>query len=389
METFIDINIPLNIRKLSVVLTEKCNLECIYCYARLSGRWDKNISMSKEVAKLIIDKIVAKSNSCDFIQFFGGEPTLNLPIINYMVTEIDNMSKNGIIMKRPKFGIVTNGSFKNKNLLYEIIEKYNIETTISIDGPEFINDRLRINKNGSSSYNIVRKSIEEMINLNLKVALEIVYTAIHIKHRYSIVDCFNFVKDTGANKIIFQSAYPPADKYINPLSPRTINKFLEYYMEAVDWWFNELIHGEPIDVYFKEILKMMLNGTSTLVTSGCPAGWSDFSVGPNGDVYPCQLLYGKNEFIMGNILNGNFKCIPKKHNLIHSEFNLCKSCFARHWCQPCAALNEFFGNIFTPPSDECMIRKSVILRIAQWTQNVLKLPENEYSAILENEITKL
>lgn len=161
-------------------------------------------------------------------------------------------------------------------------------------------------------------------------------------------------------------------------------------MQSIDWWFNELKNTDmTIDIYFKDLLKMMLNGTSTLVSSGCPAGYSDFSVGPDKSVYPCQLLYGNKQYYIGSISDETFKFLPYKNPEITGEFIACDDCLARHWCQPCAALNDFFGNVACPPHAECLIRKTVILRIAQWANNELSLPDNKYSSILQTEIAKL
>lgn len=41
----------------------------------------------------------------------------------------------------------------------------------------------------------------------------------------------------------------------------------------------------------------------------CPAGTTKLGVMPDGAVYPCNLLFGKNEFLLGNILSDPFESI--------------------------------------------------------------------------------
>ena len=380
----------LHIRKLSLVVTERCNLRCVYCYARLSGRWNHGTSMSESIADEIIQKGVVQSKRCDFIQFFGGEPTLNLAKVEYISEKLERLADAGEIKWKPRLGIVTNGVFENHKRTCESIKKFNIETTISIDGPEKINAITRKISSGASTYPRIIRTIMDMIEADIPITAELVYTAQHIEHGISIVDCLEFLQNIGINKVIFQSANPPAGVETTPFHERIFSKYLEYYMQAVDWWFENLTKDYcAIDIYFKDLLKMMLGGTSTLLSSGCPAGVSDFSIGPDGSVYPCQLLYGNPMFYAGDISDVSFQLLSQKIPLIHDEFARCKSCFARHWCQPCAALNDFFGNITAPPLSECTIRKSVILRIAQWADKFLSLPSNEFSRVLQSEIHKL
>ena len=82
--------------------------------------------------------------------------------------------------------------------------------------------------------------------------------------------------------------------------------FRGYHVDAVDWWFESLLdRSRPlIDIYFKDLLLPLLHGTGPAVTGGgCPAGSRDLSVGPDGDVYSCHLLYGHPQFHLGNLLS--------------------------------------------------------------------------------------
>lgn len=56
----------------------------------------------------------------------------------------------------PQFGIVTNGTIINDDIL-RILSVYNIAVTISCDGPREINDKLRVNKNHEGVYCIISK----------------------------------------------------------------------------------------------------------------------------------------------------------------------------------------------------------------------------------------
>ncbi|MEQ9208442.1 MAG: radical SAM protein [Pseudomonadales bacterium] len=70
-------------------LTNRCNLECIHCYADSSPRAvDENPLSLEEYTKIIAE---ARSHGCWGIQFIGGEPTLN----RYLPTLIQQAHKLG------------------------------------------------------------------------------------------------------------------------------------------------------------------------------------------------------------------------------------------------------------------------------------------------------
>jgi len=266
------------------------------------------------------------------------------------------------------------------------VSRKTFETTISIDGPPPINDALRMYKGGKPVSEQVVRSINELQAIGVKVTIETVYTAHHISQQYSINDCMEFVKSLGINELILQPAYPPARREVNPLSDSTIENYIAYYMEAVDRWCEDFVDdGKIFGIYFKDILKIMLEDSPSM-PSGCPAGVTSYSVGPDGSIYPCQLLYGKPRLHMGNVSDEGFVLNCTNIPEIHTEPDECRSCYARHWCQPCAALNDFFGDIAHPSKSECAVRKAVILRIAQWASERLVLPENEYTEILREKL---
>lgn len=61
-------------RLISIELTNKCNLECIHCYASSSPK-EKHPDITLDQYKEIISDAV--SLGCNNIQFIGGEPTLS------------------------------------------------------------------------------------------------------------------------------------------------------------------------------------------------------------------------------------------------------------------------------------------------------------------------
>lgn len=62
-----------------IELTNRCNLECVHCYAGSSPHGDDSALSADEHATLLAD---AQALGCRQVQFIGGEPTLNRSLPN-------------------------------------------------------------------------------------------------------------------------------------------------------------------------------------------------------------------------------------------------------------------------------------------------------------------
>lgn len=92
-------------------VTQKCNFSCAHC---LRGP-ARNQNMSKET----VDRTLDNFEHISSITFTGGEPLLNADIIIYTLRQI---RERGISLG--SFYIVTNGSIRNHELFFELIETY-------------------------------------------------------------------------------------------------------------------------------------------------------------------------------------------------------------------------------------------------------------------------
>jgi len=312
-----------------------------------------------------------------------------MPAIRAVVDEIFCMVREGIISRPPSFGIVTNGASRHSHELADFCKEHNIGATVSIDGFRNIHDMLRPTAQGTGTFDHAVKTIEALLKVQIPVAIETVYTSLHIDMQCSIVDLFNFTTSLGVKKLIFHTAYPPAPLELCPFDDSHFERLCNYHVDAVDWWFDSLVNerNPPIDVYFKDLLLPLLQGARAGVAGGgCPAGTRDFAVGPDGNVYSCHLLYKNPEFYLGNILSDDYLRQEKGLPLYTDDLAECAGCFARYWCQPCGALNLNWGDAWTPPQRECMLRQVVLLRIGELGFRHLAIPTNTVTNVLRRAV---
>jgi uncharacterized protein len=334
--------------------------------------------------------MIQRFGACNFIQFFGGEPTLNPPAIHAVVDEIETMTSEGSLAARPEMGIVTNGSLRNAADFIAFCKDHQIAVTVSLDGPPPIHDALRPNAGGRGTYEQAVVFVRALVSAGVGVAIESVYTSLHIDRNFSIVDLFELCRSLGVKKHVLHTAYPPAPARLCPFDDEHRDALIDNHMAAIDWWFEALLGGEePIDVYFKDLLLPILHGAAAGVAGGgCPAGDKDFSVGPDGAVYSCHLLYGEPRYRLGDILSD--RPVRKEESLpVHvGEIESCRDCFARQWCQPCGALNLRWGDPWTAPGPECELRKAVVGRIGELAFAHLDVPDNPITETLKTACLK-
>ena len=63
-----------------------------------------------------------------------------------------------------------------------------------------------------------------------------------------------------------------------------------------------------------------------LTNMRCPAGTTKLGIMPDGNVYPCNLFFGKQEFLLGNILTDSFKSIWSHKALDFFRFFIRNTC---------------------------------------------------------------
>jgi radical SAM protein with 4Fe4S-binding SPASM domain len=91
----------------------------------------------------------------------------------------------------------------------------------------------------------------------------------------------------------------------------------------------------------------------------CPAGTTKLGVLPDGSVYPCNLFFGKKEFLLGNILTDSFEGIWNHQALAFfrsAPGNVCpeKSCMHHKQCHGgCPAQALVLAGDLSAPDPRC------------------------------------
>ena len=350
------------LRCLEVVITCKCNLKCIYCnYENIKSDCEY---MKTEDACLLVDRIFKQYDKIETIYFNGGEPMFNIQVVDAICDYILSKYKNGEIQQIPRYLLKTNLTILTYRALY-IIDKYNINVKIRLDGDKAINDSLRQFKNEKGSFDIVYENIKKLNDYSKSfISISILYTFEHLIKGYTYQNIINyFYNEFGIKYYEFNNLdilNHKEDCTDLALSDR-------YQFECRDY-------DELINLFLSEgiIESKLINYINKLFGKDLKHGnYMDFTkliINTDGNIYPCRLFDGKcgfnNKLCIGNIFSSE-----KNDNFTKNKFHLmkklstaghmCKSCGTRLYCKMDLDVNLVENGIINSTNKkQCCIKKS-------------------------------
>ncbi|MEK7449098.1 MAG: peptide-modifying radical SAM enzyme CbpB, partial [Planctomycetota bacterium] len=333
--------------------TDRCNLNCSYCYIPKSLRKNgRHMSGGRILEALKILKSYFKSSLPEGqkpqIVFHGAEPLLNKKAV---FEAIDKFSRDF------RFGIQTNGTLLDSQDI-EFLKSRRISIGLSLDGHiPSVADRLRRSWGGRGVSSKVIKAIKllqgydnysvicTVTRENMAYQVELV----EFLHRLEVSTCMlNPVRCTMAGS----RKYKPLDTDVS-----------KYYLKALDRTYQlyRKTGRKLVVANFANILIAIMAPLARRLMcdiSPCGGGRCFFAVSSNGDMFPCSEFIGIKKFNGGNIFSAKggsasggkdnisnvLKTAPFKSVTGRRIENIepCGRCAIRHFCgAPCPA--EAYG----------------------------------------------
>ncbi len=315
-----------------------CNLACKYCFAG-KGEYDgpKGL-MSLEMGKRALDYLIENSGTRRNLEvdFFGGEPLLNWEVCKKLVEYGREQEKK--YDKNFRFTLTTNGLLVNDDVI-DFCNREMGNVVLSLDGRKETNDRMRVARNGSGSYDLIVDKFRKFADARGQKDYYIRGTYTHSNTDFAS-DIIHMA-DLGFRELSIEPVVSsPDEPYALKNGDLPVLK-VQYQVLA-----NEMLrryrNGNGFTFYHYMI---DLDAGPCIVkrVSGCGVGTEYMAVTPDGDLYPCHQFVGEESFLLGNIYDGVTK--PeileqfKSCNVYsHQE---CKDCFAKLYCSGGCAANAY------------------------------------------------
>ncbi|MBU0758329.1 MAG: His-Xaa-Ser system radical SAM maturase HxsB [Nanoarchaeota archaeon] len=334
-----------------VVVTLRCNVNCIYCHAASHPEKEIQYDMSIETARKTVDFIFQTTSDSVTIEFQGGEPLLNYKVIEEVVNYANELNKTA--KKDLKFSLVTNLSLMDDKKL-DFLLKNKVGICTSLDGPKKLHDKNRPMA-GSSSYDLAVKWIK---NINSRKNANV--NALMSTTRFSLP----FAKEI-IDEYVALGLHTIFLRQLNNLGTAaeswekiacTHGEFLEFWKQAVDYVYEiKKIRENSSRVMLSKIV-LLKNPMFLDLMSPCGAAIGQMAYNYNGDIYSCDEARMLNDdlFMLGTVHDNTYKEImssPKTCSLVASSVNethFCDTCIYQPYCGLCPVCNYAVNGTTVP-----------------------------------------
>ncbi len=150
-----------------VVVTLRCNHKCLYCHSSAVDPSRTEMDMSFETARRTVDFILSGPSPSVMIEFQGGEPLLNWPVIRFVVEYA--RERAAAAGKQAALSLVSNFSLMTEEKLDWLLAR-DVALCTSLDGPEDLHKRNRIFLGGNGQAHAVEwlKKVQRRFEAGLR-----------------------------------------------------------------------------------------------------------------------------------------------------------------------------------------------------------------------------
>jgi uncharacterized protein len=328
------------LQNLCLVLSQDCNMRCIYCYEN-GGSFNKTRKiMDCSTIKKIVDWWISKipqEISLVRVEFYGGEPLLNISGFMYAIEYINEKMKQ--LNKKVRYFVITNGTLINGEIL-EVLKINKVTVTLSIDGDresQNVNRRLLGNQD---SYDIVIQNLHRLLDLNVRVLARITMTQGNVKRLFNSVvslweagidevDCIAVLTNSEKLRIreddlieLRKTCEMIQKKMVDNLITKK-EKFFGNYLRIIGSLYDNWDKFYPMCGYYS---------------------YKKIYCTPDEELYNCEKLIGFNSECLGTV--DEIECIQLKERITsHTYSKKCAECVMRRVCGGyCYADAKQYGN---------------------------------------------
>ena len=350
-----------------IAVTNACNNRCLYCQA---NGMKKIHNMSIEVAEKILQRIKGATANEITIEFQGGEPLYNFPVIKYMVERGYEVLSN----KKVHYTVVSNLALLNESIASFFADNH-VAVSTSIDGPEFLHDQNRPTDKGKGSYHDTLRGIELLRSKGIYPGAIQTTTSSSLSYAPEIVK--EYIK-LGFSQIFLRplTRLGAASRRWDEVG-YSAERFLAFYRTAMEHIINYNKNGIRIKEYHASLfLTKILKERSVNymeLRSPCGACLGQVAFTANGNVYTCdegRMLaeMGDESFCLGNVFENSYNdwinspvCEAVCSASLLETLPGCCDCVYKPYCGVCPVVNyTIHGNITHVSSERCKIYKGIL-----------------------------
>jgi uncharacterized protein len=325
---------PFPLQTLVLNVTNQCNLSCKYCYEfgedRLATPEGKTKFMDEATAFAAVDFLLAQSpgRRAVYLTFFGGETLMNFKVVKATIEYARQQAHAA--GKYIDFSLTTNATLLTEPVI-EYLAANHVGVTISIDGPQEMNDQLRVFSNGQGSYEMIAPKIKALLaqHQTRPIAARVTLTS-------QVVDVqkiYRHLKDElGFHEVGF-APVTTSPVRLYAIGTNGLHNILEQFTALAEEYLECALRNEHHGFSnVSDTLAELHAGISK--AHPCGAGLGLLGVSPSGDIAPCHRFVDADAHKLGTIQTGIDRA-QQADFLERGHINRkpeCHTCWARPVC---------------------------------------------------------
>jgi His-Xaa-Ser system radical SAM maturase HxsB len=359
-----------------VITTLRCNQSCKYCHASRTNMDRVDTDMSMETAKKVVDQAMQSSSPYINFEFQGGEPTVNMPVLKFIVEYA--REKNKYENKQLDCSVVSNMTYMTEENADWLIDN-DVLVCTSLDGPEELHNYNRTWKTSNNAYQSVRKWIDYFNRRYIDKGRDP-----QLWHVDALMTTSRKTFDHWKEVIDLYVELGMHTIHLRPLNPYgfaldtwkrigyRIEEYLDFYARSLDYIIGlnrqgtEIVEGTAATF----LVKMLTPNDPNFVDirSPCGAGTGQVAYNYDGKLFTCDearmvSAMGSDMFQIGHVDSTTFPEMighPTVRALavasLQDALPGCSTCWNKPYCGVCPMHNYMMsGDIFgqRPNSPKC------------------------------------
>lgn len=162
---------------LYLMLAQGCNNACTYCPVPQLAARHGNVLLSLDDAlagiRLWRERVVGWNDGAPFfIILYGGEPLLNRPVLESVVTRVSDMKERGELPPSARMFVPTNGRLLDEQLA-QFLATHDVLVAVGIDGTPREHNGLRITDQGVGTSQDVERAVGLLLDYGVECAVSL------------------------------------------------------------------------------------------------------------------------------------------------------------------------------------------------------------------------